>query len=63
MICDSPYSSPNCSYYLIDDENIRHCVVGNYILIYEISQSKIVIKVLRVLYGGRDISHMGIALY
>ena len=62
-ICDSPYAFPDCSYYLIDDENIRHCVVGNYILIYEISQLDKVINVLRFLYGGRDISRMGITMY
>ena len=59
-ICDTPYAFPDCSYYLIDDENIRHAVVRNYILIYEISQGEEMIKVLRFLYGGRDISHMGI---
>lgn len=59
-ICSGPYSFPDCPYYLIDDNNIRHSVIGNYILIYEESQAEEEIKILRFLYGGRDIAHMGI---
>ena len=59
-ICDSPYAFPDCSYYLIDDDTIRHSVVGNYVLIYEVSDSEKLIKVLRFLYGGMDIAHMDI---
>lgn len=59
-ICDNPYAFPNCSCYLIADENIRHSIVRNYILIYEVSQAGEMIKILRFLYGGRDISRMGI---
>ena len=61
-ICDTPYAFPDCSRYLIDYENIRHAVVGNYVLIYEVSQHEEMIKVLRFLYGGRDISHMVISV-
>ena len=59
-ICDRPYSFPDCSYYLIDDENIRHTVIGNYVLIFEVSRSEKLIKFLRFLYGGMDISHQNI---
>ena len=61
-ICDSPYAFPDCSYYLIDDENICHSVVGNYILIYEVSRDEKMIRVLRFLYGGRNISHTEITV-
>ena len=57
-ICDRPYAFPDCSYYLIYDKNIRHSVIGKYILIYEISQTEAMIKVLRFLYGGRNISNL-----
>ena len=60
-ICDTPFAFPNCSRYLIADENIRHAIVRNYILIYEASQAEKMIKILRFLYGGRDIPRMGIA--
>ena len=60
-VCDNPFSFPDCSYYLIDSVTIRHSVVGNYVLIFEISQSEKLIKILRFLYGGMDISHMPVS--
>lgn len=59
-ICDRPYSFPDCSYYLIDDENIRHTVIGSYVLVFEVSKPENLIKFLRFLYGGRDIAKMNI---
>ncbi len=59
-ICERPYSFPDCSYYLIDDENIRHTVVGSYVLIFEVSRDEKLIKFLRFLYGGMDIIHQKI---
>lgn len=59
-ICDHPYAFPDCSYYLIDDENIRHSKVGSYILVYEISPEEEIIKILRFPYGRRDIAGMKI---
>ena len=59
-ICASPYVFPDCSCYLIDDDTIRHSVVGNYVLIYEVSDKEKLIKILRFLYSGMDISHMPI---
>lgn len=61
-VCAFPYAYPDCAYYLIDDENIRHTVVGNYMLIYEISSDEELIKFLRFLYAGRDIAHTDIIL-
>lgn len=59
-VCARPYAFPDCSYYLIDDENIHHAVIGNYVLIYEVSKSEKLVKFLRFLYGGMDIAHMNI---
>ncbi len=59
-ICESPFAFPDCSYYLIDDDTIRHSVVGNYILIFEVSEAENLIKILRFPYGKMDISHMPI---
>lgn len=59
-IISGPFSFPNCSHYLIDDENIRHSVIGNYVLIYEIDENNHLIKILRFLYGGRDITNTNI---
>ena len=39
-ICERPYSFPDCSYYLIDDKNVRHTVIGNYVLIFEVSKDE-----------------------
>lgn len=59
-ICERPYSFPDCSYYLIDDENIRHTVIGSYVLIFEVAKKENLIKFLRFLYGGMDIVHQQI---
>ena len=54
-ICDRPYSFPDCSCYLIDNDNIRHTVVGRYVLIFEVAKKEKLIIFLRFLYGGMDI--------
>ena len=59
-ICENPCAFPDCSYYLIDDDSIRHSIVGSYVLIYEVSKEEELIRILRFLYGGMDISHMAI---
>lgn len=55
-----PFSFPDCSYYMIDDKTIRHSVIGNYVLIYEVSESDNLIKILRFLYGSMDISNIDV---
>ena len=59
-ICDRPFSFSDCSNYLIDDEMIRHTVIGNYVLIFEVCEAEKLIKILRFLYGGRNIAGMSI---
>lgn len=55
-IRENPFSFSECSYYLIEDNRIRHAIVGNYVLFYEVSEREKIIKVLRFLYGKRLIS-------
>lgn len=57
-IVDGPFSFPDCSYYLIDDGNIRHSVIGNYVLFFDVDEKGHLIKFLRFLYGGMDIANM-----
>ena len=57
-VCGNPCAFPNCTHYLIDDENIRHTLVGNYVLIYEVDRKDRQINILRFLYGGRDIANI-----
>ena len=56
-VCENPFAYPNCSCYLIDDDNIRHALVGNYALIVEVRREEKQVNVLRFLYGGRDIAN------
>ena len=57
-ICAFPYAYPDCSRFLIEDTNIRHALVGNYLLIYEIERTGQSVRILRFLYSGRDIAGM-----
>ncbi len=41
-ICIFPMVYPNCKYFYIKDESIRHAVIKNYILIFKIYKSRIV---------------------
>ena len=51
-VCHFPMSYPNCRYYYISDEKIRHICVDNYILFYKIKNDKIVF--LRFAYSKRN---------
>ena len=55
-VCSGPFSYPNCSCYLIEDNSIRHAVVGNYVLIFSVDEKDRLVKFLRFLYGRRDIN-------
>ena len=41
-ICAFPSSYPDCKYFYIKDEKIRHAVINNYILVYKIEEKRIV---------------------
>ena len=42
---------------MIDDESTRHCIIGNYVLFFEISEDEKTIRILRFLYGRMDITN------
>ena len=45
--CAFPFSFDDCKCYLIDDKNIRHVPIENFVLIYEIKEEAKHINVLR----------------
>ena len=50
---DSPYLGESLpSVLCIDDSDLRRLVVKNYILVYEVSESTVIIQ--RLFYGGQD---------
>ena len=51
-ICTFPLSYPNCKYYLINDDSIRHAVIKNYILVFKIYDNKIIF--LRFKYSKQN---------
>ena len=51
-ICMFPFSYPNCKYYFIKDESIRHAIINNYVMVFKIFESKIV--VLRFKYSKQN---------
>lgn len=51
-----PFAYPDCSVYLIQDQNIRHINVKHYVLIYEIDQAHTTLHILRFLYAKMDFS-------
>ena len=59
-ICDFPYSFADCSYFLITDENIRHAVIDNYVLVYEIIGEEKQINILRFRYAKMNLTKMSV---
>lgn len=55
-ICDFPLAYADCSFFMVQDNNIRHVQIGNYVLIYEVNQSKSSINILRFRYSAMDLS-------
>ena len=51
-ICMFPLAYPDCKYYYIKDENIRHAIINNYILLFKIYETKIVF--LRFKYSKQN---------
>lgn len=59
-ICEFPYSFADCSYFLINDLNIRHANIDNYVLVYEVLEDAKQINVLRFVYAKMDLSRLNI---
>ena len=53
-ICEFPYSSADCRAFLVTEEHIRHILVENYVLIYEIDEEERSIDILRFRYTRMD---------
>ena len=56
-VCEFPYAFSDCSVYLISDQNIRHAMVKNYVLVFEINEGEGKIIVLRFRYARTDMAH------
>ena len=56
-VCEFPYAFSDCSVYLISDQNIRHAMDKNYVLVFEINESEGSIIVLRFRYARTDMAH------
>jgi plasmid stabilization system protein ParE len=54
-ICSFPYSFPDCMRFLIKDGNVRHAIIDNYVLVYEIKSEKQQINFLRFLYAKMNL--------
>lgn len=54
-ICEFPYSSPDCKLFLITDEKIRHILIDNYALIYEIKEEEKEIVILRFRFSKMNL--------
>ena len=59
-ICLFPYAYPDCTYFFIGDENIRHALVDNYVLIYEVKVDEKQINILRFRYTRMDLTEVEI---
>ena len=58
LILDSPYSYPDCRAYFENDTNIRHCIVGNFMLVYKIDKKENSIVFLHFVYGRRNVQRI-----
>ncbi len=57
-ICAFPRSSSDCLCFLIQDENIRHVPLDNYVLIYEIVDELKEIRILRFRYSKMNLKNV-----
>lgn len=57
-ICAFPRSSSDCLCFLVQDENIRHVPVDNYVLIYEIVDEFKEIRILRFRYSRMNLKNV-----
>ena len=56
--CAFPFSFDDCKCYLIDDKNIRHVPIENFVLIYEIKEEAKHINVLLFRYAKMDLKRL-----
>ena len=51
-----PFANSDCSCFMIQDQNIRHVQIGNYVMIYEVDKEKSSINILRFRYSAMDLT-------
>ena len=54
--CSFPLAYPDCSYFMIQDKNIRHAPIKNYLLFYEVDENRACIRILRFRYSAMDLT-------
>ncbi len=59
-ICMFPRAHTDCKCFMIDDENIRHTTIDNYVLIYEISDETKQINILRFVYAKKNLINIAV---
>ena len=57
-IREFPYSAADCKSFLVTNDTIRHILVDNYVLIYEINEDEKNINILRFRYTRMDLSKL-----
>ena len=57
-ICTVPYAFPDCEIFLISEERIRHIVIDNYVLVYEILEESKTVNILRFRYAKMNLSKL-----
>ena len=57
-ICEFPYSSDDCKLFLIQDEHIRHVIIDNYVLVYEVKEAESKLNLLRFCYNRMDLTKL-----
>ena len=57
-ICEFPYSTDDCKFFLIQDENIRHVIIDNYVLVYEVKEAESKLNLLRFCYNRMDLTKL-----
>ncbi len=57
-ICTFPYSSADCTYFLVNDESVRHVLIDNYVLIYEVKEQAKQINILRFRYTRMNLTQL-----
>lgn len=53
-----PFAFPDCSIFFINDKNIRHIIINNYLLIYKINNIKKEIYILKFSYSKVKINNI-----
>ena len=57
-VCEFPFSSADCKIFLVQDENIRHISVDNYVLVYEVKEAEKQIDILRFRYTRMNLTKL-----